>query len=345
MELSAEPTSMTATRVAAAPPLASASPADAPDDRSRARAGLAFALAAYVSWGVIPTYFKLLTHVPPLVILAHRIVWSVVFLAVLLSMQGKWDDVRAALRSRRTVLALLCSTTLIAVNWFVFIWAVTNGRLLQASLGYFINPLVNVLLGVLVLRERLSPGQMVGLALATAGVSVLTVSAGGVPWVALSLAFSFALYGLIRKMTPVGPVAGLSVETAILFPASLLGALGMLPGSADASFAHLARLSGTTFLLLAAAGVITALPLLWFAAAARRLRLSTLGFIQYLAPTCQFLLAVLVYREPFNSRQLLSFTLIWAALGAYTLETAMKLRRDRAAAREADEGTPVCVPE
>jgi chloramphenicol-sensitive protein RarD len=311
-------------------------------DRHAARAGFFYAMACYLSWGAIPAYFKLLSHVPPLVILAHRIVWSVAFLAILLTAQRRWAEVRAALQARRTVLALLCSTALIATNWFVFIWAVTNGRLLQASLGYFINPLVNVLLGVAVLRERLRVAQVLALLLAAAGVGVLTLAQGGVPWVALSLAFSFATYGLIRKVTPVAPLAGLSVETAILFLPSLCIATGVMPAADGARAAT--SFPGPTYALLAAAGVITAMPLLWFSAAARRLRLSTLGFIQYVAPTSQFLLAVLVYHEPFSVRQLLSFALIWAALAAYTLETLLNARRRRADERESSE-TPVCCPE
>jgi chloramphenicol-sensitive protein RarD len=310
----------------------------------RARAGFAYALGAYVAWGVIPGYFKLLAHVPPLVVLAHRIVWSVLFLAILLTLGRKWDDVRRAVRSRRTLLALACSTAMIAVNWFVFIWAVSNGRILQASLGYFINPLVNVLLGVIILRERLRLGQVAGLLLAAAGVVVMTVSTGGVPWVALSLAFSFAFYGLLRKTTPVGPLAGLSIETAILFPAALFIVSGVVPAS-WLSNAPLCSLSHTTYALLTAAGVITAVPLLLFAAGARRLRLSTLGFLQYLAPTCQFLLAVLAYHEPFSSRQLLSFALIWAAIAAYMLESFLNFRGSRASAASELAPPLVVVPE
>jgi chloramphenicol-sensitive protein RarD len=308
----------------------------------RARGGFLFALGAYLAWGVIPTYFKLLAHVPPLVVLGHRIVWSVLFLGLLLTFGGKWDEVRAAVRNRRTLGVLLCSTALIAVNWYVFIWAVSNGRILQASLGYFINPLVNVLLGVVILRERLRFGQTIGLLLATAGVGVLAVSTGGVPWVALSLAFSFSLYGLLRKTAPVGPLAGLSVETAILFPAALLVVSGWLPS--PISEHRVASLSGSTYTLLAAAGVITAVPLLLFAAGARRLRFSTLGFLQYLSPTCQFLLAVLVYGEPFQRQQLVTFALIWSAVAVYMLDTIFRLRVARPA-DEIREAAPVPVPE
>jgi chloramphenicol-sensitive protein RarD len=301
------------------------------------RAGLAYALGAYLAWGVVPSYFKLLAHVPPLVVLAHRVVWSVVFLTLLLMLQRKWGEVRDALRDRRTLALLGASTVMIAVNWYVFIWAVGNGRVLHASLGYFINPLVNVLLGVIVLRERLRPGQVAGLMLAAAGVGVMTVSTGGVPWVALSLAFSFGFYALFRKTAHVAPLAGLSVETALLLPLALLVVAGVTPARIlPDGVPHVS--SGTGF-LLAAAGVVTAVPLLMFAAGAKRLRLSTLGFLQYVAPTCQFMLAVFAYHEPFRREQLLSFAFIWAGLIAYTLETVLFLqgaRKQRAAAAAAE---------
>jgi chloramphenicol-sensitive protein RarD len=294
----------------------------------RARAGLFYALGAYLAWGAVPSYFKLLAHVPPLMVLGHRIVWSVLFLGLLLTLQRKWNEVFAAFRNRRMLAVLTCSTALIAVNWYVFIWAVSNERILQASLGYFINPLVNVLLGVIILRERLRPGQIFALLLATTGVVVLTVSTGGVPWVALSLAFSFSFYGLLRKIAPVGPVPGLSVETAILFPIAALVVTGWLPAPGNAP--HATPYSSSTHALLAASGVVTAVPLLLFAAGARRLRFATLGFLQYLSPTCQFLLAVLAYHEPFRREQLISFALIWTAIAVYMLETVLSLRESRA---------------
>jgi chloramphenicol-sensitive protein RarD len=340
MATSADLTSVPTESRTGSPAVAEQSAAACADAR-RTRAGLAFGLGAYLAWGFIPAYFKLLSHVPPLTVLAHRVVWSVAFLALLLTLMRKWGEVRDALRRRRTMLALLCSTVLIATNWYVFIWAIDHGKLLEASLGYFINPLVNVLLGVAVLRERLTPGQIAGLVLAGAGVANMTLGAGGVPWVALSLAVSFAFYGLLRKTAPVAPLAGLSIETAILFPVALLLVTGAvpLPGGHGA-----AELSGRTYAMLSAAGVITAVPLLWFAAGARRLRLSTMGFIQYLAPTCQFLLAVVAYDEPFSTRQLVSFALIWAALGAYTLESVLRLRAARPHPQHfCDE--PAAVPE
>jgi chloramphenicol-sensitive protein RarD len=302
------------------------------------RVGFACALGAYLAWGFMPGYFKLLTHVPPLVVLSHRIVWSVAFLAVLLTATRRWSEVFSAIRRPATLIALVSSTTSIAINWFVFIWAVSNRQVMQASLGYFINPLVNVLLGVVILRERLRPGQLVSLILATAGVAVMTFSAGGVPWVAVGLAFSFSFYGLLRKITPVGPIPGLSVETAILFPVALIIATGFAPRAMVGSTNSYA---GATATLLTASGVITAVPLMLFAAGARRLRLGTLGFLQYVSPTCQFLLAVFAYHEPFTTHALISFTLIWTAVAAYTFESVMNLRAAKTSEASVAELTPV----
>jgi chloramphenicol-sensitive protein RarD len=316
-----------------------------------APAGFLYALGAYLAWGVVPSYFKLLAHVPPLVVLAHRVVWSVVFLLFLLILQRKWGEVRDAVRNRRTLVLLGGSTVMIAANWYVFIWAVGNGRVLQASLGYFINPLVNVLLGVAVLRERLRPGQVAGFLVAAGGVGVLTIATGGVPWVSLSLAFSFGLYALLRKTAHVAPLAGLSVETALLLPLALLVITGVVPRAILPNGPP--HVSHGTFALLMAAGVVTAVPLLMFAAGAKRLRLSTLGFLQYLTPTCQFSLAVFAYHEPFRREQLVSFVLIWAGLIAFTLEMVLFLRSARgrrpagvASAEDLDAPTsPVMVPD
>lgn len=300
------------------------SAATTPD--ASARAGLVFALGAYLAWGFVPAYFKMLTHVPPFVVLCHRVVWSVAFLAILLAVQSRGREVAAVVRDRRMVLTLTVSTLLIAVNWYVFIWAVTNGRVLQASLGYYINPLVNVLLGVVILRERLRIGQIAGLALAASGVAVLTASHGSLPWVSLALALSFGMYGLLRKLAPVGPVVGLSVETGLLLPVAVTYIAVTWP-SGGVTSEGLAGISWGTYGLLALAGVITAIPLIWFAAAARRLRLTTIGFLQYLAPTCQFLLAVFAYGEAFTRTHGWAFGLIWAALVVYTVDSVRALRR------------------
>jgi chloramphenicol-sensitive protein RarD len=284
------------------------------------RAGLGYGLAAYGFWGLVPIYFKAVASVPALEVLAHRVVWSVVVLASVLSVQRRWREVWAVLRDRRTLAVLAVTTVLVGGNWYIFIWAVANDRVLQASLGYFINPLVNVFLGVVFLRERLSRAGVVAVALAAVAVVWLTAQAGELPWVSLVLAFSFGLYGLLRKTATVKPVPGLMVETSLMAPPALLY-LGLVASRGGLYFG---TGSPRLDLLLIAAGLVTALPLLWFTAAARLLPLATLGFLQYLAPTGQFLLAVLAFGEPLTRDRLLAFGLIWVALAIFT---AAQLRR------------------
>ncbi len=286
------------------------------DDRDRARErklGLAFAFAAYGFWGLFPLYLKAVSRTPVLELLCHRIVWAAIFLVVLVWHQGHAGEVLAALRRRRTLAVLSASTVLIAVNWLTYIIAVTHDRMLESSLGYYINPLVNVALGVLLLRERLAPLVRLAVAIAAAGVLWLGLHVGHPPWISLVLAFSFAFYGLLRKVAPVGPLIGLTVETLLLLPLAG-GYLVYLLASGRAAF-----LSGHPGLdaLLVLGGPFTAIPLLWFAAAARRLPLSTIGFIQYLSPTLQFLLAVMVYGEVFNSAKAVAFACIWTALALF----------------------------
>lgn len=297
-----------------------------------ARIGLAFGLGAYLSWGVVPMYFKLLTHVPALSVLSHRIVWSAIFLGVVTLMRGGWDEIRSSLRRRDVLLALSASTLLIAVNWYTFIYAIEKDQLLQASLGYYINPLVSVLLGIAFLRERLRRWQIVAVALAALGVINLTVYQQQFPWIAVVLAISFGLYGLLRKVMHIGALAGLTVETWILFLPSLAVILFASSRPADA-----APYGGDTYALLALAGLVTALPLLMFAAAARRLRLSTMGFLQYLAPTSQFMLAVFLYGEPFTRVHLVTFALIWSAVLVYTSDSYLNYRRTLLPAKTRDE--------
>jgi chloramphenicol-sensitive protein RarD len=283
------------------------------------REGLFYGLAAYGFWGLVPLYFKAISQVPPAEVLAHRIVWSVVFLALLVGVGGRWRDLAGCFRSRAVLRTLLASTLLIAVNWFVFIYAVSTGRLIQASLGYFITPLVSVLLGLVFLRERLRPGQWLAVALAATGVVYQAVAAGQLPWIALALAGSFGVYGLLRKTVRVDGLIGLSVETLLLLPAAL-GFLGY-----EAARDGLAWGGGdwTMDLLLALSGVVTTVPLVCFAQAARRLRLSTLGFLQYLSPSLAFLLAVGVFREEFAAGQLVSFGCIWAGLAIYSVDSVL----------------------
>ena len=302
---------------------ASAPTAVAPGDTAAnkaARVGVIAGLSAYLLWGFIPLFFKLLAHVPPIVVLSHRILWSALFVGAILTAGRQWPDVAAAVRRRNTLLALAASTAMIAVNWFVFLWAVTNRQVVQAGLGYFINPLVSVLLGMVFLRERLRAGQAAALLLATAGVMVQVIARGSFPWVALTLAWSFAFYALLRKTAPVGPLVGLFVETALLIPLAAYVVARYPAGGA-------APLTLGTYALLAASGVITAVPLILFATAARRLTMATLGFMQFLSPTCQLLLAVFAFREPFTKWHLLSFGLIWLALALYCLEALRAYRR------------------
>lgn len=287
-----------------------------------ARVGVLYGLAAYGFWGMFPLYFKAVRHVRPEEVLAHRIVWSAVLLAVLVHWRGRWAAALGAVRDRRVMPTLLASTLLIAINWYTYILAVTHNHVLQASLGYFINPLVNVFLGYVFLGERLRLLQKVSVAMAAAGVLYLTLSFGRFPWIALVLASSFGLYGLLRKTVRVEALAGLAVETVLLAP---IAALYMAQLAAESRLAFWHVSTGTDGLLLLA-GVVTAIPLLWFTNAARRLRLSTMGFLQYLSPTGNFLLAVLVFSEPFSRDHLVTFTCIWTALAVYTLDTALKSR-------------------
>jgi len=287
------------------------------------RSGLAWGLAAYGSWGLFPIYFKAVAAVPALEVLAHRVVWSVVVLAVVLTVQRRWREVAAAVADLRVLAVLVLTALLIGGNWYVFIWAVTTGHMLQSSLGYFINPLVNVFLGVVFLGERMSRAGVAAVAMATLGVGWLTVRGGSVPWVALVLAFSFALYALLRKTARVKPVPGLAVETALLAPVALL----YLAATASSGGLYFGTGSWRLDLLLVAAGLVTALPLLWFNTAAQLLPLSTLGFLQYLSPTGQFLLAVLAYGEPLTRDRLVAFACIWAALAIFTVDQLRTRKR------------------
>ncbi|HWP39298.1 MAG TPA: EamA family transporter RarD [Tepidisphaeraceae bacterium] len=300
--------------VAAAASAPSAPAVHTAHHHAAARIGLACGLGAYLLWGFIALYFKLVAHVPPIHVLAHRVVWSLMFVVTLTAITGGWSELRSALRNRRTLLLLAGSTTLLSINWFTFIFAVATDRVVQASLGYFINPLVNVLLGMIFLRERLRPWQVAGLVLASLGVTTLAISRGYLPWIALALALSFGFYGLLRKLAPVGAMPGLTVETAILFVPALATIFLYDPANALA-------IDVKSLFLLMLAGVVTAVPLLLFTAAARRLRLATMGFLQYLAPTCQFLLAVFAFHEPFSGADLTSFCLIWTALLIYSWDS------------------------
>ena len=290
-------------------------------ERTRLLGGLS-ALAAFGFWGVIPVYIKAVAHVPAPELLAHRTFWSVILLLVLIALGQRWTAMRGALAQRRIWLLLAASTSLLALNWLVFIWAITEGRVLETSLGYYINPLVNVLLGVLVLRERLNPWQGLAVALAAIGVLNLTLQLGSFPWVSLTLAASFGIYGLIRKTIRLNSIEGLFVETAMIAPLAI-GYLIYLGFTGTGAFGGHDR---ATDILLVLSGVVTAVPLLAFASAARRLQYTTVGFFQYIAPTGHFLLAVFVYDEVFTNAHLVTFALIWTALAIFTAQSLYALR-------------------
>jgi len=278
------------------------------------RRGVAYALCAYSLWGLFPLYFKAVAHLPPLDILAHRVLWSLSFVAVLVSWRIGWGWLGPVLRDRRILRVFALSTLMVFLNWAIYIWAVARGRVVDASLGYFMNPLVNVLLGFVVLHERLRPVQWMSVALAAGGVVWLTWVAGAPPWIGLSLAAAFGLYGLLRKTASLGAWEGFALETLFMLPFALLY-LGWFAARGEETFPGLPL---TMQLLVIASGPVTALPLLFFAAAARRIPLSTLGLIQYLGPSVQLLLAIFLFGEPFGGAKALGFAAIWAALVLYT---------------------------
>ncbi len=284
--------------------------------RDESRAGMVWGLSAYLMWGFIVFYFRAVGHVPALEVLAHRVVWSVLLLGITLGFRGRWRENLAVAYKPRALATLALSTVLIATNWFTFIWAIANEQTLQASLGYFINPLVNVTLGFVFLRERLSPLRWLSVGLAASAVLLLIVQQGTVPVVALVLAFSFGFYGLLRKIMPVDSLVGLTVETKLMLPLAT-GYLVWLQSRGEMVFLSLDR---STDVLLILAGVITAIPLLCFANGARRLDYATMGLLQYIAPTLQFAIAVKVLGEPLHAVQLAAFGLIWIGLGIYSFD-------------------------
>lgn len=294
-------------------------------DRRVERTGVWFALIAYGLWGVIPVYFKSVDFAAPFEIIAHRICWGVLVLAVLIALRGQMAGVRHLNAQRLRWLAV--SGTLLAVNWSVFIWALLNERMLETSLGYYINPLVNVVLGGLFLGERLRPAQMAAVGIVALGVVNELVAVGVFPWVGLSLAFTFGFYGLVRKKIMVDSLVGLGVESLLLLP--LAGAYLIWLGLAGQG--SLAAFNYSEVALLALGGPLTVIPLVAFAAAALRLSLTTLGFFQYLAPTLTLLLAIYVYDEPFRASQVITFGCIWVALLVFSVEGLNHQRRLRSA--------------
>ena len=278
------------------------------------RKGLVLGISAYAFWGILPIYFKALRAVPSVDIVAHRILWSVPILALLLSVAGAWEELGAALRNRRAMLLLGVTALLIGANWLLYVYAVNSGRILAGSLGYYLNPLANVLLGRIVLKERLSWLQWAAVALAAAGIAALAAGALGQLWISIALCLSFASYGLLRKIAPVDATAGLAIETALLAPFAAAWLVWSF-SSGQPTFGD----SSADIVLIAVAGVVTTVPLLLFTAAARRLPYSMLGMLQFIAPTLQFLIAVLLYGEPFTTAHAIAFGAIWAARGLYVI--------------------------
>lgn len=286
--------------------------------------GIVYATLAFLLWGLFPLYFHTLRAVPPPEILAHRVVWSLLFLATVLTLRGQWKWLPALRRQPRVIASFVASSALLTTNWLTYIWAVNNGHVIDGSLGYYINPLANVLLGFLLLKERPRTGQWLAIALAAAGVLWLAVQAGQVPWIALIIATSFAGYGLLRKTAALAALEGLSFETMLMFPLALAW-LGWLAWHGQSGF--VADTSGNTRWLLLAAGPITAIPLLLFTAGARRIPLSVLGMLQYISPTMQILLGLLYFGESFDSARLAGFAFIWGALILYAAEGVWMARR------------------
>jgi chloramphenicol-sensitive protein RarD len=298
--------------------------------------GILYALLAYAIWGLLPLYIKSLHGIAPAEILLHRMVWSLVFLGLILAWRRQWKWLGQVFGDRRLLLSFAASAALLCANWFLYIWAVSANRVVDASLGYFINPLFSVLLGVVFLHERLRRVQWLSIAVAAAGVAWLTVAAGQLPWIALGLAASFGGYGLLRKTGALGALEGLSLETLLLFPLAA-AALGWLFATGQDSFTHAAP--GTQWLLLLA-GPVTAVPLLFFAAGARRIPLSLLGLLQYTGPTLQLLLGVWLWNEPFPAPKQAGYALIWLSLALYAAEGLwMNTRRKPASIQSINETT------
>lgn len=281
--------------------------------------GVWYSIIAYVVWGVLPIYWKLVDSVPPDQILAHRIIWSLVFMAIILIFINKWKvflkDVKTIFSNKKLLTAILLSSITISINWFIYIWSVNTDRVVEASLGYYINPLISVLLGIIVLKEKLSFWQLVSFCLAAIGVANLTFQHGSIPWAAITLAVSFGFYGLFKKKVNLGSLTGLAVETLMIAPIAIFYLL----------FTHISKngafslAAPSVSALLIGAGIATAVPLLLFASGARRIPLSMVGFLQYIAPTIQLLLGIFLFHEPFTSDHLISFIFIWTALTIFSI--------------------------
>jgi chloramphenicol-sensitive protein RarD len=278
--------------------------------------GVGYAIGAYTLWGVLPIYWKLIHSVPALEIISHRVIWSFVFVILIILISGRFADFKESIRDRKNIRPFILTAILLSINWFTYIWAVNAGYIVESSLGYFINPLVSVLLGVVFMKEKLRVWQWVSVALALVGIAYLTWRYGSLPWIGLTLAFSFAFYGLVKKKATLNSLQGITVETGIMgIPA--IGYLLFLEATGKGAFGNQPP---WVLVMLILAGVVTGLPLMMFSAAARLIPLSTLGFLQYIAPTMQFFIGVLIYREPFSPDRLVGFGVIWVALLIFSFE-------------------------
>ncbi|AKG33449.1 EamA family transporter RarD [Paenibacillus durus] len=294
--------------------------------------GIIYAVLAYLSWGFLPLYWRLFTAMPAWEILAQRITWSFVFVAVLVTVSKQWKRLKSVGSSRRSAAAIVLCSIFISLNWFLFIWAVNNNHVIETSLGYYMNPLISVLFAVVFLKERLSPGQWLSLCLAGTGVLIMAVQYGHIPWVAISLAVTFALYGLAKKIAKLDVLLGLTGETIVALPVAL-GYLFYIQSQGTGTFASLPFFS---ILLLMLSGVATAMPLFWFAKSMQLLPLSLVGFIQYIAPTTSLLLAIFLFNEPFTEGNLISFSFIWLALIIYSFVTFKKSKERVVPVSQAD---------
>ena len=283
--------------------------------------GILYGIGAYIAWGFFPIYWKFLHHVPAIQLIGHRIIWSCLLLLVVIVVTKQWDEFRKTFNAK--VLRIYSiAAILIGINWIVYVWAVNENFIVETSLGYFINPLLSVLMGVIFLKERLRNAQWVPVILAAIGVTYLTFVYGRLPYIALTLAFSFGLYGLVKKLSPLGSLYGLTIETAILFIPALIYLI-VVEVNSTAAFLHTGL---TSDLLMVGAGIVTTVPLLMFASAARLIPLWVVGLLQYIAPTLQFLIGVFLYKEPFTQNQLIGFSIVWAALIFFVVENYLANR-------------------
>lgn len=296
--------------------------------------GIWYGVAAYAMWGFFPIYWKLLHDVPALQLLGHRIVWSFLLLLAFIFITRQWNDFRAVAFDAKTLGIYSIAGVLLSLNWLIYVWGVNAGFIVETSLGYFINPLLSVLFGVLFLREKLRPMQWLPVVIAAIGVIYLTVTYGRPPWIALSLAVTFGLYGLVKKLSPLGSVYGLTLETGIVFPIAIVYLI-VIQSTGSGEFLHDGR---TVDLLLVGAGVVTTIPLLMFASAAKEIPLNMIGVLQYFAPTIQFLIGVFLYKEPFDTTHLIGFSIVWVALIIFWVENIFAHRTPIEAIPELGEG-------